>query len=55
MIVLNNKKIKLFEELANIYREENELLKGNSSTDLEKTASNLFDNNGSLNINEVLN
>lgn len=58
MIELNERKIKLFEELANVYREENELLKSdNSSTsdNLEHTASNLFNNNGTLNVNEVLN
>ena len=45
-IELNERKIKAFEELANIFREENELLSGED--ELEKTASNLFDNNGSL-------
>lgn len=55
-IELNNRKIKLFEELANVYREENELLSGNEDENpLEKTASNLFNNNGTLNDNEVLN
>lgn len=55
-IELNNRKIKLFEELANIYKEENELLKneGSDSDVLERTASNLFNNNGTLNDNEVL-
>lgn len=57
-IELNNKKIKLFEELANIYKEENELLNRenneNEDSPLEKTASNLFNNNGTLNDNEVL-
>lgn len=52
-IALNEKKIKLFEELANIYREENELLKNDNSY-LEHTASNLFNNNGTLNEREVL-
>ena len=46
---INNRRIKLFEELAQTYKEENELL-GQNSTNLEKTASNMFDNNGSLNI-----
>lgn len=56
-IELNERKIKLFEELASVYKEENELLKKQSETDsnLEKTASNLFDSNGILNDNEVLN
>lgn len=52
-IELNNRKIKLFEELASIYKEENELLKKEDDS-LEKTASNLFNNNGTLNENEVL-
>lgn len=52
-IALNERKIKLFEELANIYREENELLKQDNNS-LEHTASNLFNNNGTLNENEVL-
>ena len=50
-ISLNERKIKLFEELANIYKEENKLLKGNNS---ENTASDLFNNNGSLNEAKVL-
>ena len=50
IIEINNRRIKLFEELAQTYREENDLL-NDKSTDLEKTASNLFDNNGALNIN----
>ena len=49
IIEINNRRIKLFEELAQTYKEENELL-GQNSTNLEKTASNMFDNNGSLNI-----
>lgn len=52
-IALNERKIKLFEELASIYREENELLKSDNSS-LEHTASNLFNNNGTLNEKEVL-
>lgn len=52
-IALNERKIKLFEELASIYREENELLKSENNS-LENTASNLFNNNGILNENEVL-
>ena len=52
-IALNERKIKLFEELANIYKEENELLKSDNSS-LEHTASNLFNNNGTLNEREVL-
>lgn len=55
-IELNKRKIKLFEELANIYKEENELLlNGSNDNLLERTASNLFNNNGTLNDNEVLN
>lgn len=56
-IELNNRKIKLFEELANIYKEENELLKSKNEGDneLEKTASNLFNSNGTLKENDVLN
>lgn len=55
-IELNNRKIKLFEELASIYREENELLgSSNEDNSLENTASNLFNSNGTLNDNEVLN
>ena len=56
-ITLNERKIKLFEELANIYKEENELLKGEGSSQdvLQHTASNLFNSNGTLNENEVLN
>lgn len=53
LIELNERKIKLFEELANIYREENKLL-NSSNGDLEKTASDLFNNNGTLNENKVL-
>ena len=53
-IELNERKIKLFEELANIYREENELLKNESDDNLEKTASDLFNNNGTLNELKVL-
>lgn len=52
-IALNERKIKLFEELASIYKEENELLKSDNSS-LEHTASNLFNNNGTLNEREVL-
>lgn len=54
-ILLNERKIKLFEELANVYREENEMLKNeDSANELEHTASNLFNSNGTLNENEVL-
>ena len=53
IIELNERKIKLFEELANIYREENRIL-SSSNSDLEKTASDLFNNNGTLNENKVL-
>lgn len=53
-IELNEKKIKLFEELANIYREENELLKSENNDNLEKTASDLFNNNGTLDESKVL-
>ena len=45
-VELNNRKIRLFEELISIYKEENDLL--TNTDDLEKTASNLFDNNGSI-------
>ncbi len=48
-IALNERKIKLFNELAEIYKEENELLKGSGDSPLEKTASNLFNNDGTLN------
>lgn len=51
LIELNDRKIKLFEELANIYKEENDLLKNNNSYN---TASNLFNNNGTLNEYEVM-
>jgi len=55
-IELKNRKIKLFEELANVYREENELLESeNEDGPLDRTASNLFNSNGTLNDNEVLN
>lgn len=55
-IELNERKIKLFEELASVYREENQLLNNNyEDSPLERTASNLFNSNGSLNDNEVLN
>ena len=53
-IELNERKIKLFEELANIYKEENQLLKDENNENLEKTASNLFNNNGTLNEFKVL-
>ena len=53
-IKLNEKKIKLFEELANIYREENALLKNENNAPLEHTASDLFNNNGTLNELKVL-
>lgn len=51
LIELNDRKIKLFEELANIYKEENDLLRNNNS---DNTASNLFNNNGTLNEYEVM-
>lgn len=51
LIELNDRKIKLFEELANIYKEENDLLRSNNS---DNTASNLFNNNGTLNEYEVM-
>ena len=53
LIELNERKIKLFEELADIYREENKLL-NEDSNDLDKTASDLFNNNGTLNENNLL-
>ena len=45
-VELNNRKIKLLEELVSIYREENDMLLNDDA--LEKTASNLFNNNGSI-------
>ena len=51
LIELNDRKIKLFEDLANIYKEENDLLRNNNS---DNTASNLFNNNGTLNEYEVM-
>ena len=53
LIELNERKIKLFEELADIYRKENKLL-NEDSNDLDKTASDLFNNNGTLNENNLL-
>ena len=53
LIELNERKIKLFEELANIYKEENKILSSNNA-ELDKTASNLFNSNGTLNENMVL-
>ena len=53
LVELNERKIKLFEELAQVYREENNLLIDKESS-LEKTASDLFNNNGTLNDNKVL-
>ena len=50
-IELNEKKIKLFTELANVYKEENDMLKSNVS---DNTASNLFNNNGTLDDLKIL-
>lgn len=50
-IELNEKKIKLFTELANVYKEENDMLKSNVS---DNTASNLFNNNGTLDELKIL-
>lgn len=50
-IELNEKKIKLFTELANVFKEENDMLKSNVS---DNTASNLFNNNGTLNDLKIL-
>ena len=52
-IELNERKIKVLEELVEIYKEENNLL-SNKEDLLEKTASNLFNNNGTLNESSVL-
>lgn len=50
-IELNEKKIKLFTELANVFKEENDMLKSNIS---DNTASNLFNNNGTLDDLKIL-
>ena len=50
-IELNEKKIKLFTELANVFKEENDMLKSNVS---DNTASNLFNNNGTLDDLKIL-
>ena len=50
-IELNEKKIKLFTELSNVYKEENDMLKSNIS---DNTASNLFNNNGTLDDLKIL-
>lgn len=52
-IELNERKIKLFTELANIYKEENDMLK-NESEGNDNTASNLFNNNGTLDDLKIL-
>lgn len=52
-IELNEKKIKLFTELANVYKEENEILKSESEVN-DNTASNLFNNNGTLDDLKIL-
>ena len=51
-IELNERKIKLFTELANIYKEENEML--SESTLSNNTASDLFNNNGTLDDLKIL-
>ncbi len=52
-IELNERKIKLFTELANIYKEENDMLKNQSEVN-DNTASNLFNNNGTLDDLKIL-
>lgn len=52
-IELNERKIKLFTELANIYKEENDMLKNESEVN-DNTASNLFNNNGTLDDLKIL-
>lgn len=52
-IELNERKIKLFTELANIYKEENDMLKSESEVN-DNTASNLFNNNGTLDDLKIL-
>lgn len=52
-IELNEKKIKLFTELANIYKEENDMLKSESEIS-NNTASDLFNNNGTLDDLKIL-
>lgn len=52
-IELNERKIKLFIELANIYKEENDMLKNESEVN-DNTASNLFNNNGTLDDLKIL-
>lgn len=53
LIELNEKKIKLFTELANIYKEENDMLKSESEVN-DNTASDLFNNNGTLDDLKIL-
>lgn len=52
-IELNERKIKLFTELANIYKEENDMLKSESEVN-DNTASDLFNNNGTLDDLKIL-
>ncbi len=52
-IELNERKIKLFTELANIYKEENDMLKNQNEVN-DNTASNLFNNNGTLDDLKIL-
>ena len=52
-IELNERKIKLFTELANVYKEENDMLKNESEVN-DNTASNLFNNNGTLDDLKIL-
>lgn len=52
-IELNERKIKLFTELANIYKEENDMLKSESEIS-NNTASDLFNNNGTLDDLKIL-
>lgn len=52
-IELNERKIKLFTELANIYKEENDMLKSESEEN-DNTASDLFNNNGTLDDLKIL-
>lgn len=52
-IEFNERKIKLFTELANIYKEENEMLRSESEVN-DNTASDLFNNNGTLDDLKIL-